>query len=145
MTNPQYELPGRQDRDAIHTGRIVPIYEKAGCASCRVQRALVFDVIRQLPDGAGDVLPPWLRDELRLPDWRAAVADAHFPPAGTPVEQLNAFRTPAQVRLILEEFLLFQVGLALRRRSAVAERKRVVPAVDDARPRGRAGGPAVQR
>ena len=130
VTNPQYELPGRQDRDAIHTGRIVPIYEKAGCASCRVQRALVFDVIRQLPDGAGDVLPPWLRDELRLPDWRSAVADAHFPPADTPVEQLNAFRTPAQVRLILEEFLLFQVGLALRRRSAVAERKRVVPAVD---------------
>ena len=77
------------------------------------------------------MLPAWLRDEVRLPDWRSAVADAHFPPAGTPIELLNAFRTPAQVRLILEEFLLFQVGLALRRRSAVAERKPVVPAVDE--------------
>ena len=53
MTNPQYELPGRQERDAIHTGRIVPIYEKAGCATCRVQRALVHDVVQQLPADLG--------------------------------------------------------------------------------------------
>jgi len=35
------------------------------------------------------------------------------------------------VPLILEEFLLFQVGLALRRRSAASEQKPLVPAVDD--------------
>jgi ATP-dependent DNA helicase RecG len=131
ITNPQYELPGKRDRDAIHTGRIVPIYEKAGCASCRVQRALVFDVLHQLPDTADDVLPPWLRAEGGLPDWRTAVSDAHFPGAATPLDRLNAFRTPAQLRLILEEFLLFQIGLALKRRAAAAARKPTVPVVDD--------------
>ena len=131
ITNPQYELTGRRDRDAIHTGRIVPIYEKAGCATCRVQRAIVFDVLQHLPEDAADALPAWLRAEHGLPDWRAAVAEAHFPAAGTPLDRLNAFRTPAQVRLILEEFLLFQVGLALKRRAAVAERKAIVPVVDD--------------
>ena len=131
LTNPQYELPGREDRDAIHTGRIVPVYEKAGCATCRVQRTLVHEVLQQLPEGAGEVLPPWLRDEAGLPDWRSAVADAHFPPAGTAIDVLNGFRTPAQLRLILEEFLLFQVGLALRRKSAGEERKAVVPAIDE--------------
>jgi ATP-dependent DNA helicase RecG len=131
VTNPQYELPGKRERDAIHTGRIVPIYEKAGCATCRVQRALVYDVLQQLPEDAPDVLPAWMRGEVTVPGWRTAVAEAHFPPAGTPLDALNTFRTPAQVRLILEEFLLFQVGLVLRRRSAAAERKPVVPAVDD--------------
>jgi ATP-dependent DNA helicase RecG len=131
ITNPQYELPGRRERDAIHTGRIVPIYEKAGCATCRVQRALVYDVVQHLAEEAADVLPDWLRAEMSVPDWRTAVAEAHFPPADAPLDLLNTFRTPAQVRLILEEFLLFQVGLGLRRRSAVAERKPVVPVIDD--------------
>ena len=131
VTNPQYELPGRRERDAVHTGRIVPIYEKAGCATCRVQRALVYDIVQQLPENAADVLPAWVRAEMGLPDWRTAVAEAHFPSAGAPLGLLNAFRTPAQVRLIVEEFLLFQVGLALRRRSAAAERKPVVPVIDD--------------
>jgi ATP-dependent DNA helicase RecG len=131
ITNPQYELPGRRDRDAVHTGRIVPVYEKAGCVTCRVQRALVYDVLQQLPADAADALPAWLRAEAGLPDWRTAVAEAHFPAGGTSIDVLNAFRTPAQVRLILEEFLLFQVGLALRRRSANAARKPRVPEVDD--------------
>ena len=130
ITNPQYELPGGRDRDAIHTGRIVPIYEKAGSATCRVQRALVHDALQRLPADAAEVLPAWLRAEMTLPDWRTAVAEAHFPPDGTSLDLLNAFRTPAQLRLILEEFLLFQVGLALRRRSAATERKAAVPVVD---------------
>ena len=48
---------------------------------------------------------------------------AHFPPLDTPADQLNAFRTPAQVRLIFEEFFLFQLGLMLRKRAAVRESK----------------------
>ena len=88
VTNPQYELPGRQDRDAIHTGRIVPIYEQAGCATCRVQRTLVHDgapaAARTMPTTR---CPRGCATRRGLPDWRAAVADAHFPPAGTPIER----------------------------------------------------------
>ena len=131
LTNPQHELPGRLDRDSIHSGRIVPIYERAGCVSCRVQRTLVREVLDALPADVPDVLPVWLLRELELPGWREAVEAAHFPAAGAAIEALNAFRTPAQVRLILEEFLLFQVGLAWRRREADAVRKPTVPVVDD--------------
>ena len=47
---------------------------------------------------------------------------------------LNAFRTPAQRRLIFEEFFLFQLGLVLRRRRADAERKaRSVVVTDEIR------------
>ncbi len=47
------------------------------------------------------------------------------------VERLNAFRTPAQRRLIFEEFFLFQIGHAWRRHATSAELKPFVPKVDD--------------
>ena len=131
LTNPQYEAAGTGEQDYIHTGRIVPVYEKAGCVTGRLQRALVHDVLAQLPLDRSEFLPAWLREELRLPDWCTAVAGTHFPVEDASVDTLNAFRAPAQVRLIFEEFLLFQVGLGLRRRAADADRKPVVPAVDD--------------
>jgi ATP-dependent DNA helicase RecG len=131
LTNPQYEVAGAGDRDSIHTGRIVPVYEKAGCVTCRLQRAMVHDILLRLPDDCPDYLPAWLREALHVPAWRTAVAETHFPAEDAPIDTLNAFRSPAQVRLIFEEFFLFQVGLGLRRRASDAERKAVVPAIDD--------------
>jgi ATP-dependent DNA helicase RecG len=131
LTNPQYEVQGGHERESIHTGRVVPVYEKTGCVTCRLQRSLVHDALEQLPTGVPDVFPEWLAQELGLPDWRTAAIAAHFPDAGSSIEVLNAFRTAAQVRLILEEFLLFQVGLGLRRREADTDRKPAVLVVDD--------------
>ncbi|MCX6550743.1 MAG: ATP-dependent DNA helicase RecG, partial [Acidobacteria bacterium] len=131
LTNPQYEMVGDADHASLHTGRTVPVYERAGSVTGRIQRTLVKQVLDALPDELEDRLPNWLREELRLPDWRTALCDAHFPQPDTPVDTLNAFRTPAQVRLIFEECLQFQLGLALKRRAADAERKPCVPIVDD--------------
>ena len=72
-----------------------------------------------------------MRERLKLPDRRTALIETHFPPAGTPADQLNAFRTPAQVRVIFEEFFLFQLGLMMRKRAAVRESKPRTIQVDD--------------
>ena len=55
---------------------------------------------------------------LRLPDRWTAVRETHFPPAETDLRLLNAFRSPAQFRLIFEEFFWLECGLALKRRKA---------------------------
>jgi ATP-dependent DNA helicase RecG len=47
------------------------------------------------------------------------------------VAELNAFRTPAQRRLIFEEFFLFQIGHAWRRHATSAEPKPHTVTVDD--------------
>jgi ATP-dependent DNA helicase RecG len=47
----------------------------------------------------------------------------HFPPEHAAIDELNAFRSPAQRRLIFEEFFLFQCGLVLRKRRSDSERK----------------------
>ena len=44
LTNPQYEILDDEDGETIHTGRIVPVYEKAGSVTPKMQRRLVHDV-----------------------------------------------------------------------------------------------------
>jgi ATP-dependent DNA helicase RecG len=135
ITNPEYEIvrgePGEESDATIHTGRIVPIYEKAGSVTTRIQRSLVFDLLAGLPADVADPLPPGVRTSQALPDRRQALTDTHFPPAGTDVAALNEFQTPAQRRLIFEEFFLFQAGLALRKRGNAAEKKARPVVVDD--------------
>jgi len=138
LQNPQYELVRTADGDeeagepdgssgpdteGIHTGRIVPVYEKTGHLTTKVQRALVHQALAQLPAELPDPLPPAVRERQRLIDRRQALAEVHFPAEGTSLDELNAFRSPAHRRLIFEEFFLFQLGIVLRRRAHDADRK----------------------
>ena len=138
MNSPDYEIVdgdkgneggeeyegGEGGADAtVHTGRIVPIYEKTGTLTAKMQRSLVHQALQTLPPHVQDPLPPAVRQRQHLIDRREALEQVHFPPAGVPVEELNAFRSPAHRRLIFEEFFLFQLGIVLRRRRADTERK----------------------
>ena len=115
----------------MHTGRVVPFYEKTGMVTPNMQRRLVRQVLDELPAEVVDILPPHVRAARGLIARRPALLDAHFPPNGLPLEQLNDFRTPAQQRLIFEEFFLYQIGHAWRRHATSAELKPFVPKVDD--------------
>ena len=148
LQSPQYEIlkegdkkdedneeqSADQEPDTMHTGRIVPVYEKTGQLTAKMQRALVHAALVQLPASLPDPLPPDVRSRQQLIDRRVALHDVHFPAEGTSVEALNAFRSPAQRRLIFEEFFLFQLGLVLRKRRSEADRKpRSVVITDDIR------------
>jgi len=145
LTNPQYEIVRREgseggqddDDETVHTGRIVPIYEKTGALTPKMQRVLTRRALDELGaavaggDALDDPLPVALRKRRALPDRLAALAGVHFPEAGADADALNRFRAPAQVRLIFEEFFLFQVGLVLRRREMDAERKPRAVTIND--------------
>jgi ATP-dependent DNA helicase RecG len=128
--NPEYELVA-DDLDSVHTGRVVPFYEKTGMVTPNMQRRLVRQALDQLPAEIPDVLPPELRARLGLMPRRQALEESHFPPNDASVETLNAFRSPAQRRLIFEEFFLYQIGHAWRRHASTTEVKPFIPAVDD--------------
>ncbi|MGH9863768.1 MAG: ATP-dependent DNA helicase RecG [Candidatus Acidiferrales bacterium] len=120
MIQPQHEIlsGGREGADSTESGRLVPIYEAAGPVSSRVFRRLIYEALGKIPRTLPDPLPTVLRQRHGWPDRRAALGQAHFPEKDTPLEQLEAFRTPAQQRLIYEEFFFLQLGLALERRRA---------------------------
>jgi len=131
ITNPQYEILDEEEGETIHTGRIVPVYEKTGTVTPKMQRRLVFDVLQKLPTELADPLPEDVRLRLGLPTRYAALLATHFPPSDLAVEALNAFATPAQRRLIFEEAFLFQMGVLARRHTAAAEQKPLAVKVDD--------------
>jgi ATP-dependent DNA helicase RecG len=128
--NPEYELVSA-DLESVHTGRVVPFYEKTGVVTPNMQRRLVRQALDQLPAEIPDPLPADLRARLQLLPRRTAVEESHFPPNDAAVDVLNAFRSPAQHRMIFEEFFLFQIGHAWRRHASGTELKPFVPVVDD--------------
>src|SRR5947208_1089086 len=131
MTNPQHEILDEEDAETIHTGRIVPVYEKTRTVLPKMQRRLVYEALQRLPADLPDHLPEDLRIRLGLPSRSAALLAAHFPPPDAPIDALNRFATPSQQRLIFEEAFLFQMGVLARRQSAAAEHKPVAIHVDD--------------
>jgi ATP-dependent DNA helicase RecG len=131
ITNPQYEILDDEDGETIHTGRIVPVYERTGTVTPKMQRKLMYEALQRVPADLPDYLPEEIRVRLGLPTRYAALLSTHFPPEGAPVDALNQFATPAQRRLIFEEAFLFHLGVLARRQSAAAEHKPVTVRVDD--------------
>jgi ATP-dependent DNA helicase RecG len=121
MVNPQIEVLGAGDVDSTEMGRIVPIYEAIGTFGTRMIRRAVYATLQNLDPHIPDVLPPALRERLGYPSRRDALICTHFPAQGESLEALNFFRSPAQQRLIFEEFFLYQLSLALGRKATRKE------------------------
>src|SRR5271168_248315 len=86
MINPQIEVLSNEELDSTEVGRIVPIYEAIGTFGSRAIR----------------------RAKLGYPSRGEALIQTHFPDAVESLDALNLFRSPAQQRLIFEEFFLYQ-------------------------------------
>jgi ATP-dependent DNA helicase RecG len=137
MVNPQIELLSnvdhapeahtadasatQQEVDSTEVGRIVPIYEAVGTFGSRAIRRVIYTALQLLDPRMPDFLPDALRQRLGFPSRHAALAQTHFPHAEQSLEALNTFRSPAQQRLIFEEFFLYQLSLALDRRATRKE------------------------
>jgi ATP-dependent DNA helicase RecG len=122
MTSPQYEVFDDDDAPGIHTGRIVPIYEKLGPLTGKALRRVLTVLAQQVPDDLPEPLPPDVRERLGVVARGAALRGIHLP-GDEDLARLNAARSPAHLRLILEELFLFQVGLA-RRRSGLRDARK---------------------
>ena len=121
MINPQIEVLTGEEVDSVEMGRIVPIYEAVGTFGTRQIRRAIYATLQNLDPNIPDVLPPALLQQLHYPSRRDALIHTHFPDADESLEALNLFRSPAQQRLIFEEFFLYQLSLALGRRATRKE------------------------
>jgi ATP-dependent DNA helicase RecG len=121
MINPQIEMLGAEELDSTEVGRIVPIYEAMGTFGSRSIRRAMYAAVQLLDPTMPEALPESLRGRLGYPSRHQALVHTHFPPPEESLDALNAFRSPAQQRLIFEEFFLYQLSLALERKAARKE------------------------
>src|SRR5262249_10672912 len=81
----------------------------------------LYTALQNLSSRIPELLPEQLRARLKFPGRAQALALTHFPEATESIEALNQFGSPAQRRLIFEEFFLYQLSLALDRRTTRKE------------------------
>ncbi len=129
MTSPQYEVfEDDEDAPAIHTGRIVPVYEKLGPLTGKALRRVLFHLVAAGPGHARGSAPA---RRCASASASSAAAEAlrriHVASPDDDLGALNRFRSPAHVRLILEELFLFQLGLARRRHGRCGASARAPP------------------
>jgi len=116
MVNPQFELLSGEGQDSTEVGRIVPIYEAIGSFGTRAIRRATYAALQQINANLPDLLPASIRTRMKFPARREAIVYTHFPPSEESIDALNQFRSPAQQRLIFEEFFFYQLSLALSRK-----------------------------
>jgi ATP-dependent DNA helicase RecG len=121
MINPQIEVLSSEEMDSTEVGRIVPIYEAIGTFGSRQIRRAMYAAVQLIDQQMPDVLPEALRVRLGYPTRGEALIHTHFPEPGESLDALNTFRSPAQQRLIFEEFFLYQLSLALDRKATRKE------------------------
>ncbi|MGZ4788675.1 MAG: ATP-dependent DNA helicase RecG [Terriglobales bacterium] len=124
IVQPQVEVLGESGDDehdlpaSLETGRIVPIYESAdkGKLNARWFRKIVRRALEDMTPDIPDVLPSSLREKLALIPRQEAFWKVHWPDPDVSLSQLQAWRTPAHVRLIFEELFFLELGLEIKRR-----------------------------
>lgn len=134
IVNPDYELVATDEDDtaSIHTGRCVPVYRKLGSFRTRQLRSIVSRVLDRLPaPSLADALPKEVVDRHRLMPRGQALHEVHFPSDGGALEAFARFSSPAQRRLIFEEFFWLSLAIGLKREKRIAQTKGTVIEIDD--------------
>lgn len=135
IVQPQVEFLGEASEDgstdaaeekaaaSLEVGRIVPIYESAGQGrlTSRWFRRVIHGALENLGPDQPDAIPTAVRARLALMSPREALWKVHWPDAGESLQDLQASRTPAHIRLIFEELFFVELGLELKRRQLKAE------------------------
>ncbi|MFQ6121526.1 MAG: ATP-dependent DNA helicase RecG [Dehalococcoidales bacterium] len=104
--SPEWEFV--EDKDLIHTGRLVPVYPLTQGLRPRQVRKLMKEVIDQWAWQVEDFLPPELRKRCNLLELPEAISQAHYP-------ESEVTKDGARVRLAFDELFLLQLGVMSRK------------------------------
>ncbi len=143
-----------EDRDrpefaTVHSGRRVPVYRKLGPFQTKRLREIIYSVTQNLssdatpmsepravatgPDSSNSkpTLPGELERRNNLIPRLQALKEIHFPPETTTIADYEMFRSPAQRRLIFEEFFWLAFSMRLLRGERQKEPKGTVIEITD--------------
>jgi ATP-dependent DNA helicase RecG len=126
------ELEGDPELTFIHAGRCVPVYRKLGDLPSKRIREVIHGVFSLVPDERiKETLPLELRQRQRLLSRAKALRQIHFPPEDSQLSLYEKGRSPAQIRLIFEDFFWLSFGLQLKRGQRVRDQKAAKIRIDN--------------
>ena len=104
--SPEWEFV--EDKDLIHTGRLVPVYSLTQGLYPRQVRKLMKEVVDQWAGQVEDFLPVGLRERCDLLELPQAISQAHYP-------EDEMVKDRARVRLAFDELFILQLGVINRK------------------------------
>ncbi len=119
VTQPEVEKLG--ERDSANFGRIVPVYPGPADHQHPALRKLMKRLVEEYGPLVVEEIPAPIRERRGLLGRAEAIAQVHFPPAGTDLARAAARATEPFRRLAFEELFFLQLALALRRRGVRRE------------------------
>jgi len=105
--SPEWEFA--EDKDLIHTGRLVPLYPLTQGLRHRQVRGLMKRVMDQWAWQLDDFLPLELKERDKLLELPQAISQAHYPEDET-------MKARARTRLAFDELFLLQLGVLSKKR-----------------------------
>ncbi|MCD5397403.1 ATP-dependent DNA helicase RecG [candidate division NPL-UPA2 bacterium] len=115
ITNPAYEILTGDEKDLIHTGRLVPIYSLTERLTQRSLRSLIKETLDEYAQQLPEILPKNMRNLHSLINLSRALIQIHFP-------ESDRDKEAARCRLVFDEFFFLQLGLALSKEKKIRDR-----------------------
>lgn len=107
LQSPEYEVIYK-DGEAIHTGRLVPVYNETRGISSKWLRRQISKIIKEQIQFLNEYIPDSILEKTGLIGLKAAIEQIHFPKS---LEQAEK----AKLRLSFDELFLLQLAALFRR------------------------------
>ncbi|MCJ7829377.1 MAG: ATP-dependent DNA helicase RecG, partial [Dehalococcoidia bacterium] len=105
--SPEWELV--EDKELIHTGRLVPVYPLTRGLYPRQVRNIVKRALDNWVWQMADFLPPEMKSRFKLVDLPEAIIQTHYPDS-------YSLKAEARRRLAFDELFLLQLGVLSKKR-----------------------------
>jgi ATP-dependent DNA helicase RecG len=116
VIHPDMEVISAKENETPEIGKFIPVYHSTDGLHMKTLRAILNRVVETHAPLVAEILPDAVIRRHKFPSRSQALHQVHQPTNDLPIKDLDRFRTPAQTRLIFEEFFLIQVGLAFKKR-----------------------------
>ena len=114
MTHPDIEWD-IDDSAKVTTEKVLPLYSETEGLNQKVLRKVIGLAVEACAGQLPEELPEHVRREHSLVDLAPAVKTLHAPPKTISIDDLRAFNTPEQRRLIFDELFKFEWVVGRRR------------------------------
>jgi ATP-dependent DNA helicase RecG len=116
MYSPEYEIVSDDTDSFIHSKRMVPVYRITEGISQKQFRKIMFSIVNDYAREISDPVPPGMIERNGLPPLVASIQQLHFPSGETELESFNNGTSRYHQRLVFDELLFFELGLAALKR-----------------------------